>query len=291
MKNRKYVTILLGITGIALVLSTFELNAQTPVSVFDATNLRAFGLSLFQEKDYLRAAMELERYRYFSDSRDDTVDFLIGLSHQLRGRSDFAVASFQKLLQYPSGNLYRDARTAVFFNLAKLEKWDKIRELGVENDTDVFFAYFAEALSDSDSLEAGFFSQIQDDSLRLQLSALEIERQKLGSRSKSPTISALLSAVVPGLGKVYNKRPEDGLFAFGMVNLFGFTAFKAYQSGLVVTGVVTSGLALTLYLGTIYGSYVGCQLYNQELETNWSQKLEQMNPVTRNPYWQKWVKE
>jgi len=289
--KRKKVPILFGITGIVFVLSVLQLNAQTPVSMFDAGQLRAFGLSLFQEKDYLRAAMELERYRYFSDSRDDTVDFLIGLSHQLRGRNDFAVASFQKLLQYPSGSLYRDARTAVFYNFTKLENWEKIRKLGIENDKDIFFIYLAETQASPDSFDVKLFSHIQDDSLRLQLSALELDRQKLGYQTKSPMFSAFLSSVIPGLGKVYNKRPEDGLFAFGMVNLFGFTALKAYQSGLVVTGVVTSGLALTLYLGTIYGSYVGCQLYNQELETNWSQKIEQMNPVTRDPYWQKWVKE
>jgi len=40
----------------------------------------------------------------------------------------------------------------------------------------------------------------------------------------------------------------------------------------------------------IYGSYIGTQLYNESLREKLTEKLEQLNPVQKNPYWLKWQK-
>ncbi|OQC43492.1 MAG: hypothetical protein BWX60_00995 [Candidatus Marinimicrobia bacterium ADurb.Bin030] len=73
-----------------------------------------------------------------------------------------------------------------------------------------------------------------------------------------------------------------------MINLFALLTYKAFQAELPVTGVLSGGLTLSLYLGTIYGSYVGAELYNRNLDADWQSKMTELNPVDRHPYWSTW---
>lgn len=256
---------------------------------FVPMQIKQFGLYLFQQKDYLRAAMELERYLYMISQPDDTVEFLIGLSHQLRGAHQYAVQEFRKIAERDSSSLCHTARLALFYNLSQLEDWETIKHLNHRDDCEFFYYYLAEIKSNSDPKDPEWFSAVNDSQLREQLIELEAARQKLNS--KSPILAATFSGIIPGSGKFYIKRSGDALFSFGMINLFGLVAFKAFEANLVVTGVITSGLSLSLYLGTIYGSYIGAQIYNQHLYDDWQKQLENLDPILKNPYWKLWVKE
>jgi len=271
-------------------ISIFTISpAQTSSSEFEPYKIKAFGLYLFQHKDYLRAAMELERYRYFEKMQDDSVDFIIGLCHQFRERYDFAAASFRELADADSGIFKATARLAVLYNYAILEQWQEIIERGYNSDDEFYFHYLASVKLDSSTRSDSFFQKINNDSLRKQLISLEQNRNQ--ARPKSPLLAATLSTLVPGLGKVYIHRPGDALFSFGMIDLFALLTYKAFQSELIVTGVLSGGLTLSLYLGTIYGSYLGAELYNRNLNNDWQKQLTKLNPVRHNPYWVTWQKE
>jgi len=262
------------------------LQAQTRSSEFEPYKIKAFGLYLFQHKDYLRAAMELERYRYLEKTPDDSVVFIIGLCHQFRERYDFAAESFRELAEADSGIFKETARLAVLYNYSVLEQWPKILDYGYNNEEEFFFYYLASVKLDSSARDDAFFQKINDDSLRKKLITLERIRNQV--RPKSPLLAGTLSTLIPGLGKVYIRRPGDALFSFGMIDLFALLTYKAFQSELLVTGILSGGLTLSLYLGTIYGSYLGAELYNRHLDVDWQKQLTELNPVTRNPYWLPW---
>ena len=86
--------------------------------------------------------------------------------------------------------------------------------------------------------------------------------------AKSPLLAAAASALVPGLGKVYAGNLGEGLAAFLVTGALGaITAEHWVKDGplnwkTIVPGVLTAGL----YLGNIYGSYVGVSIQNTRIK-------------------------
>ena len=48
-------------------------------------------------------------------------------------------------------------------------------------------------------------------------------------KKKSPAVAGLLSAVVPGLGKIYAGRPGQGVATFSIVSILGFATYETLQ--------------------------------------------------------------
>ena len=247
-----------------------------------------FGNHLFKQKDYLRAAIEYERFLYLSNEQNDTILFKTGLCHQFRERYDYAIESFKKVVRNDSLDLYFPVRLAIMYNYSKLQKWDDIRSFGYQNDDEFYFYYLATMELDSIEWDPDLFNNVLDVSLRSALYRIDSERHRI--KPKSALFSSVLSAIMPGLGKAYIKRSGDALFASGMTGFAALVSWKAFEANLIITGVITSGITLSFYLGTIYGSYIGAQLYNESLKEKWFEYLEEFNPVTKNPYWLTWQK-
>jgi len=271
------------------IIIPIQIFAQSSDSLFTTKAIKDFGDYLFEQKDYLRAAMELERYLYMISEDDDSTLFKIGLCHQLRGRYDFAVEAFLQIVNKNSSGLNYTSRHAVFYNLSKLEKWEEIKSIGYENDEEFVFYYLADIMMDAAPKDSEYFQSIHEDSLKDQLLELENYRQKL--KQKSPLLASTLSALIPGLGKVYINRAGDALYSFSMINLAALVSYKAFESALYVSGVITSGITVSFYLGTVYGSYIGAKLHNQQIYHDWRERLEKLNPVNKGPYWRQWVSE
>lgn len=91
------------------------------------------------------------------------------------------------------------------------------------------------------------------------------ERYETGS--KSPLLAAAASALIPGLGKAYAGRLDEGVAAFMTVGVLGaFTANCWVKNGPSDWRTVAFGsLASLFYLGNIYGSYFSVGIYNNML--------------------------
>lgn len=78
-------------------------------------------------------------------------------------------------------------------------------------------------------------------------------------RRRSPWVAGALSAVVPGLGRVYIGRWKDGLMSAILVGLpAGFAANGFADNGVKsVRGWLLGTMATALYVGNVYGSAVG----------------------------------
>ncbi len=254
----------------------------------DPLKIIAFADHLFKTEDYMRAAIEYERYLFLSNSTDDSVLFKIGLCHQFRKRHDFAVRSFREITRKNSSHIMKSARLAILYNLYLMQDWNGILDFGYRNDDEYYFFYLAGLNRDSTVIDQENISQLSDDSLRSVLVRIDEKYKQL--KPKSPLLASVLSAAIPGLGKLYIKRPGDALFACGMTSFAGIVAWRAFEAQLLITGIVTSGITFSFYLGTVYGSYIGTQLYNENLNDELIRELERYNPVTKNPYWLPWLK-
>ncbi|MGC9363326.1 MAG: tetratricopeptide repeat protein [Fidelibacterota bacterium] len=273
---------------IVLTILSAVINLQAADISTDSAKILSFANHLFATEDYLRAAIEYERYLFLTGTGNDTILFKIGLCHQLRERYDYASQAFLKITNLPGSELISSARLAYLYNQYKLENWAAIRQFGSRTDPEHYFQYLAHLHQDSSAFPSATLQSIGDDSLRQLITETEARRQKL--QQKSPLLASFLSSIVPGLGKVYIQRPGDALFAFGMTGFAGIVSWQAFKADLLITGVVCSGMTLSFYLGTIYGSYIGTQLYNHTQYEKLIEQLEDLNPIEKNPYWTAWLK-
>ncbi len=259
------------------------IRAQDPLTLFTPEKIRLFADHLYSSRDYLRAAMEYERYLFLAGGEDDSVQFRIGLCHQFRGRHDLAAQVFGGLVEPNTSRLASAARLAHLHNLKETVNWSSILRTDYPGEDPFYYYYMARVSEDPRPVEEGYFDQVESDTLRARY--LELEQERLQLRPKRPLTAAALSALVPGLGKFYLHRPGDGLYALGMSLLMGYTAYNAFEHDRAIAGLFTTGLGILFYSGTVYGSHVGADIYNAERWEHWKDHLRSLDPVRKRPYW------
>jgi TM2 domain-containing membrane protein YozV len=106
-------------------------------------------------------------------------------------------------------------------------------------------------------------SLLKLDNYALQLSA---------HRQKKPVISGLLSAVIPGLGKIYTGQTGSGISAFLICGALGaMTVENGIKTGWGHWSTLVFGSLFTLfYTGNIYGSIISAKevsaYYNEDMD-------------------------
>jgi len=88
-------------------------------------------------------------------------------------------------------------------------------------------------------------------------------------KPKSYFAAGFLSAMVPGLGKFYTRRPGEGLSTF-FINAILIAMFmeKLEKAGPKKPGTYITGALLSVfYIGNIYGSVISVKTYRDEFET------------------------
>ncbi len=93
---------------------------------------------------------------------------------------------------------------------------------------------------------------------------------------KSPWLAGALSAVIPGLGRVYLGRVADGVMSFVLVGVTGALAAQGfYDEGRgSVRGWILGSVAALLYVGNVYGSAVGAIVQRRDAEDALMQEID-----------------
>ncbi|MFW6019148.1 MAG: hypothetical protein ACOCPM_01080 [Bacteroidales bacterium] len=257
---------------LVLVLVLLQLKAQEEHICDD---LRSFGKHLFETENY-QDMVRLNRACPFSSQNRpkpvfDTLQFLLGRSQLKLNNIDSAYYAFRKIDRrtplYKKGirltfNRYLD-RKDYTTPLSFLENGD----LEVNQKPDI--AYFSCGLYLLNNEQLRFDSlmnvvQVMEKDKRALLN--QYRKQYASINMKSPWMAGLLSAAVPGLGKVYAGKPNQGLSSFLTVGIFALQSWEAYyRQGLTAPGLYLSGaFALGYYIGNIWGSALSVKIKNQE---------------------------
>ncbi len=93
---------------------------------------------------------------------------------------------------------------------------------------------------------------------------------------KSPWLAGALSAVIPGLGRVYIGRVADGVMSFVLIGVTGALAAQGfYDEGRAsVRGWILGSVAALLYVGNVYGSAVGAIVQRRDAEDALMQEID-----------------
>jgi TM2 domain-containing membrane protein YozV len=92
---------------------------------------------------------------------------------------------------------------------------------------------------------------------------------------KSPLLAGVLSAAVPGLGRVYAGKPAEGIVSFLYMAAFGFTSYDFYrgdgwQSPLFL---ISAAITTVFYAGNVMGSVVTARRVNNEFRYEMDQRI------------------
>ncbi len=85
-------------------------------------------------------------------------------------------------------------------------------------------------------------------------------------KKKSPLVAGVLSAAVPGLGKVYAGRRGNGLYTFLITGLLAAQAAEAYSKNGVTSArfIIYGSLFTSFYIGNIWGSSLAVSVVKNE---------------------------
>ena len=262
--------------SILLLVFYYGLGAQ---NIFDAEATQKFAQYLTQSKQYLAAGYEYERLLAFRPT-DDSVKYLIIKSYRKSDKPEILDSRLPQL--YHNLNTipnYSAFETGLFFAQSKKES-DLNMLIGMNtnlkaNDSiwllmhkDIFQWQWAKAYSSSKLI-------IPDEKLpSFQLLLSEATAIK----NKKPWLAAGLSAIVPGLGKVYTGEWKDGILSFVS---FGASAWQTYRGFQKVgsKGIypwVFAALGTGFYFGNIYGSGKSANRVNKKNNLIISEKFKHL---------------
>jgi TM2 domain-containing membrane protein YozV len=93
---------------------------------------------------------------------------------------------------------------------------------------------------------------------------------------KSPALGLVMSALVPGSGKLYSKRTGDALISFLFVSTNAYASYRAFnRKGIKsVNGWIFGGIAFSFYSANLYGSAKAAKRYNNDLRTRYQNNAE-----------------
>lgn len=254
-----------------------RLFAQTEhVNFHSPQNIRKFADNLFCERDYLRAALEYERFSKIS--LNDTVLFKTALSYSIIGEYSLADKFFGEITS-----------SSKFYNLSELER---MKLFFLQSDFTGMQRYFIDSVTKENNKlfsganklfnlslllsgaelpsKEGFLLTFQNDSTE-KISALY--EWKKNPPYKSPVLAGILSSIIPGSGKIYAGETGDGIVGFLTSAIFSFIAYDNFKAGHNSRGWVWAGVAAFFYAGNIYGSVAAAQIYNAKISFGFNEGI------------------
>jgi len=173
----------------------------------------------------------------------------------------YEAASFYRALDYTYLNQYDTAKT-IFNEFIKSEQHTDLAKYEL-----CVLALLSRDLSNYDSLYKDLNKAVF--TYKKQAEKLPSYREKaMKIKPKSAFLAGLLSALVPGLGKVYAGQPGQGMAAFFMnMSMAAVTGENLYRGGYDSPTFIASAAVFTIfYTGNILGSAFSA--HNREKEAN-----------------------
>ncbi|RJQ60164.1 MAG: hypothetical protein C4517_11120 [Stygiobacter sp.] len=261
-----------------LLINAAKVFAQSGAQeeIFSPNNRLKFANHLYSEKDYLRAIGE---YKEFLKSTDnDTARFRFANSFLKIGRYDEAAQNFKIL--FVGSKLEEEAKLFYYQSLFFSKDFNAFQS---NYDSRLNFPQKYSLTLDRLNSATYFLSKTNlpnetvlikpfEDSLQTKL--ISYYQMMKNPPKKNPVTAALLSAAIPGAGKVYTGELTDGLIAFGATLLSGFLAVNNFQHDHNFRGWLFTGLTAFFYGGSIYGSAASAQIYNARLRFNLDSEIK-----------------
>lgn len=268
-----------------ILLNTFFLsiaNAEEPVEYYSSENILKFADHLMNQRDYLRAAGEYERYLFYQPKEKEEINYRIALCYRFGGKTEKAIDSFREYLQeFPASKYTSNAYYQIgvsHFLMQRFEESAKYLNTSIPNITDVRFKTESQQLIGLSYLMQRQWHTAEDVFNKLQQSEILSVREKAKAYSeyaiqgtnlptRSPFLAGFLSTIVPGAGRLYTGRVGDAFTSLILVGLTGWQTYDGFNRDGITSakGWTLGTLGAIFYVGNIYGSVISARIYNREI--------------------------
>lgn len=243
-------------------------------------NKKLFADHLYCGGDYLRAVLE---YQSLADNIiNDTIEYKIAIGLERLSRFDEAAQIFRSINL--NSEFYFNSKLHFLKSKIKLGEYDlnsnqnddslSLTELKLMN---ISYLLSSKSLLDKETFLFPF-NQIERTE-----TAIYYEWKK-DPPYKNPLVAGILSALVPGSGKIYTGQISEGLTALVLNGLFAFLSYNSFKNDHNIRGYIFAGAGIFFYAGNVYGSAISANRYNQKAEQEYfesiKQYLEQKNYYT-----------
>jgi TM2 domain-containing membrane protein YozV len=257
------------------LLTINSLFAQNLDNLLSDKNRIAFGNYLFCEHDYLRAIDEFDFVR--KTQWDDSLQFKIATSYYRMMLFDRAYIEFKKI--QVNSLLFKQSQYEQYRTLFMSNNYVLLQKV-IDNSTSkseiplelLHLKNSSILLRDIQlPLKNGFISAFGKDD-RTKIS--EFYDWKYDLPYKSPALATIMSAIIPGSGKIYAEEVGDGITAFLLTGLFTYLAVDKFQNNHNSSGWLYSSIAAFFYAGNVYGSATAVQNYNAGIKFNFDREVK-----------------
>ncbi len=275
-----------------LLAATLLLQAQDSTHIaYTPQYFLKFGNYLFENRDYTRAATELERFLFVQPV--DTfprVHFRVGIAYYRLQTYPRAQHHFQEALTLaPSPSSLADslklALAAIQLRTTPAPELSPplppVSQLGMDGMSLKFRLYYALAALKTYQFQQALTFLPQDTSSitsDVRYGFFRVHKLAENGRNlphKSPWKAALLSTIIPGAGKFYTQQAGDGIYTLLLVAGSGLLSYRGIRRGDAFQTYFFGGAALFFYAGNIYGSYLSAKMYNQRAKERLNDEIEQ----------------
>jgi hypothetical protein len=237
-------------------------------------NRRLFADHLFCTGDYLRAVNE---YRsYLNSYSNDTILFKVIFSlsemkkfqeaeeiiNSLRADYQFYKAAIQLKLK----NIFVQSD---YYSLRK-----EYTYLSDKHEENLKLRNFTYLYTETDSLPSTPYVDLPFNGEEKK-EIRSFYEMKVNLPRKNPWTAALLSAIIPGAGKIYTEQYGDALFSALATGISAYLAYTNFKAGHKFRGVLFTGTAAWFYGGNIYGSAASAILYNAKVNFSFTSLLDE----------------
>ena len=284
-----------------LVSSSYG-GSSEEIDYYSPENILKFAEHLYKEGDYLRAAGEYQRYLLYSRQsassplwkrrargdfkHQDTFSTLykIGLCYRQAGDTRRAISFFRKVVtEHPKSRFSFAASYQIAYSYFFVGQYESSTRYinqaldGTGNSDErgklhilAGFNYLHQRRwRDAEHILGSVAPK--DENLNIMASALRASaREGMSLPHKSPVLAGLLSAVLPGGGKMYCEQYGDGVYSLILVGVTALLAWDGFRESGVrsVRGWLFGSVGGIFYAGNVYGSSVAARIYNRQLEVD-----------------------
>jgi len=267
----KYISLLLGF----LLLISPKSTAQ---NLYDSEHSKSFAQYLLSSQQYKLAAMELERIVFMESGNQNA-------KHQLivayRKANEWQAGINKINTWYPHNNpdstLAREWIRLLLLNHEFPKAQSYLTNQPKLSQAEISYFQFAAFMLSENFKAAAFHIDTKHpghETESKELTSILVQQQT--NRYKNPALALGLSALVPGLGKVYTKDWKDGLISLLFVATNAWQAYRGFSENGVgsVYGWIFGSMAVGFYGSNLYGSWKSAADYNLRLNNDLHHEIE-----------------
>lgn len=249
-------------------------------NIFDCDNSKRFAEYLFNTGQYQLSQHELERISFFCD-KDSVSQLMLLKSYRKMKEFSKAKAFFPNDNIEDLNKLMPEFREEYIRLLMTRQNYTEVQK-SIDNGLDIPQKYehkLGTELLLKNWEKAYQLSLVETPKMNFKISGLKSVAQKSHvAKRKSPVLASIMSAIIPGSGKMYCGYWGDGVISFLFTvssTYFAYRGFDKYGTKSVYPWII-GGLAFSYYTSNVYGGAASAIRYNDNIDHGLIHETEQI---------------